>query len=90
VVSNACSYRYQLGDDFQHVCLRETQKQRAVDRAWLDPDGSKVWKGQNREPVCVFAFAPTPMELTRECSLLNTACQKIQRPEVPPARWPHL
>jgi len=56
----------------------------AVDWAWLDMGGIKALKGQDREPVIVFVFAPTPEELTRECSLLNTACQKIQRPEVPP------
>jgi trans-2,3-dihydro-3-hydroxyanthranilate isomerase len=32
----------------------------AVDRAWLDLQGSKALKGADEEPVCVFVFTPTP------------------------------
>jgi trans-2,3-dihydro-3-hydroxyanthranilate isomerase len=32
----------------------------AVDRAWLDLQGSKALKGVDEEPVCVFVFTPTP------------------------------
>jgi trans-2,3-dihydro-3-hydroxyanthranilate isomerase len=32
----------------------------AVDRAWLDLQGSKTLKGDDEEPVCVFVFTPTP------------------------------
>jgi trans-2,3-dihydro-3-hydroxyanthranilate isomerase len=32
----------------------------AVDRAWLDGQGSKALKGADEEPVCVFVFTPTP------------------------------
>lgn len=31
-----------------------------VDRAWLDLAGMKTLKDRDREPICVFVFAPTP------------------------------
>ncbi|MFZ1007497.1 MAG: PhzF family phenazine biosynthesis protein [Candidatus Sulfotelmatobacter sp.] len=40
--------------------LIAVRNKEAVDRAWLDMGGIKVLKGQDREPVIVFVFAPTP------------------------------
>lgn len=39
------------------IALRDKQ---AVDRAWLDLQGSKLLRGSDADPICVFVFAPTP------------------------------
>jgi trans-2,3-dihydro-3-hydroxyanthranilate isomerase len=36
------------------------KSQEAVDRAWLDLAGLTQLKGEDKEPICVFIFAPTP------------------------------
>ena len=32
----------------------------AVDRAWLDTSGSKLFRSDSVEPLCIFVFSPTP------------------------------
>ena len=36
------------------------KSQEAVDRAWLNLAGLTKLKGEDKEPICVFVFAPTP------------------------------
>jgi predicted PhzF superfamily epimerase YddE/YHI9 len=48
----------QLASVGSPTVLVAIRNKEAVDRAWLDLDGIKALKGQDREPVCVFVFAP--------------------------------
>jgi trans-2,3-dihydro-3-hydroxyanthranilate isomerase len=50
----------QLASAGNPTVLVAIRNKEAVDRAWLDLGGIKALKGQDREPVCVFVFAPTP------------------------------
>jgi predicted PhzF superfamily epimerase YddE/YHI9 len=62
----------------------------AVDWAWLDMGGIKALKGQDREPVIVFVFAPTP-----EGAYSRMFAPEYGMPEDPATgsstgRWRHL